>query len=330
MAYQDPYDTKERLEFLKIDGETRGLLKQFSPTVLDELRPILDEFYSHIGQWPELTQKFGGPDNIERIKSLQAAHWKTLFAGTFDASYMQRINIIGKTHERQDIEPRFYLGGYAFVITKIIELVMEKTKRKKELAVPVLNSIIKAIFLDIDMAITIYNETVKETANNELIKNLEGVKVFVGSLDEINNSVKNSTENINQVQESSGKVEERIKDAGANVSNVNDNMQSVSTSAEQMTSNITTIASAIEEMSSSLSEVSSNTNQASEVSRSASDKVEETVGILQRLGESAKKIGSVVDLIKDVAAQTNLLALNATIEAASAGEAGRGFAVVAN
>jgi methyl-accepting chemotaxis protein len=57
--------------------------------------------------------------------------------------------------------------------------------------------------------------------------------------------------------------------------------------------------------------------------------VDQIVTHMLDLGKKAQQVGSVLDIVSELAEQTNILAINATIEAAGAGEAGRRFGVVA-
>ena len=49
-----------------------------------------------------------------------------------------------------------------------------------------------------------------------------------------------------------------------------------------------------------------------------------------QLSEQANQIGSISQLVSDIANQTNILALNSSVEAVRAGEYGKGFGIVAN
>lgn len=58
--------------------------------------------------------------------------------------------------------------------------------------------------------------------------------------------------------------------------------------------------------------------------------VDQVVAHMLELGKKSQEIGSVLDIVSELAEQTNILAINATIEAVGAGETGKRFSVVAD
>jgi twitching motility protein PilJ len=58
--------------------------------------------------------------------------------------------------------------------------------------------------------------------------------------------------------------------------------------------------------------------------------VGETEKGIKRLGERSQEIGSIVEIIRDIAERTHTLAINAGMQAVAAGEAGKGFSMVAD
>jgi len=147
---------EEQLSFFELGPDDARELRAYRPLAESTVDRIVADFYAHLLRFPPLEELLRSePGRIAKLQGLQRDYFLSLSEGRFDAEYFESRLRVGDAHQRIGLGPAWYIGAFALYLRLALRTLVADTGDGARI-LPAVEALIKAIFLDIALAMNTY------------------------------------------------------------------------------------------------------------------------------------------------------------------------------
>ena len=110
---------EELLRLYRISATELSQIRSNAEKVLPKIEQTLDNFYSWMGEHPDMMSFFHSEDALKHVRMMQTRYWEKFLDAKVDEDYLVDRRRIGEVHARIGLPVMFYMGGVSMVYNEL-------------------------------------------------------------------------------------------------------------------------------------------------------------------------------------------------------------------
>ncbi len=152
----DDADLMQRKSFLSFGEEDFALLRELHSVLADKSGELIEVFYQHLLQFPEIRPLLGDEARLKRLKQAQMSYFDQLTQGEYDQSYVGNRLHVGVAHQRVGLTPKWYMSAYCKYMGEAMPHVMDHYRDDEARGHRACRALLKVVFFDMGLALDTY------------------------------------------------------------------------------------------------------------------------------------------------------------------------------